>query len=142
MISVTARLFFCLWVSSLERHSEALLQPDTWARIKGCFLGKYQHVVEFSDAFFGQIDSIRFIDCFIDEGKRRGKTFNSIISSSGSEGRANALGWRERSTAQHQINRLSIPRNNHLSYTAGCKCYLQVESQSRSGKLGALRVQS
>src|ERR1700728_890818 len=79
MISVTAWLFFCLWVSSLERHSEALLQPDTWARIEGCFLGKHQHVVEFSDAFFGQIDSIRFTGCFIDEGKRRGKTFIALF---------------------------------------------------------------
>ena len=92
MISVATWLFFCLWVSSLERHSEALLQSDTRARIEGCF-GKHQHVVEFSDAFFGQIDSIRFTDCSIDEGKRRGKTFNSILSSSGSDGRANALGW-------------------------------------------------
>lgn len=113
MISVAARLFFCLWVSSLERRSGALLQLDTWAWIEGCFLGKHQHVVEFSDAFFGQIDSIRFTGCFIDEGKRRGKTFNSIISSSGSEGRANALGYREKGR-RHKIESIVSPFHAHV----------------------------
>jgi hypothetical protein len=70
-------------------------------------------VVEFSDAFFGQIDSIRFTGCFIDEGKRWGKTFDSIISSSGSEGRANALGQREKGR-RHKIESIVSPFDEHI----------------------------
>jgi hypothetical protein len=54
MMSFAARLFFYLWDSSLERHSEALLQSDTWARIEGCFPWKHQHVVDFSMHFSGE----------------------------------------------------------------------------------------
>lgn len=61
-------------------------------------------MVEFSNAFFGQIDSIRFTDCSIDEGKRRGK----IISSSGSEGRVDALGW-EGKGRRHKIESIVSP---------------------------------
>jgi len=74
MMSFAARLFFYLWDSSLERHSEALLQSDTWARIEGCFPWKTLAYGGLFDAFFWRkLDGIRFTDCCINEGQRRGK---------------------------------------------------------------------
>jgi hypothetical protein len=52
MMSLAARLFFYLWVSSLERHSEALLQLDTWARIEGRFPWKASACGGLFNAFF------------------------------------------------------------------------------------------
>jgi hypothetical protein len=90
MMSLAARSFFYLWVSSLERHSEALLQSDTWARIEGCFpLESISMWWTFRCIFLAKN---RWH--LVHEGQRRGNTFNSIISSSGSESWANVL-WLE-----------------------------------------------